>query len=39
MKDNSLNAERLAVLRAAIQDDIESGRYFGGVIAVARRCG
>jgi CubicO group peptidase (beta-lactamase class C family) len=36
MKDNSLNAERLAVLRAAIQDDIESGRYFGGVIAVAR---
>jgi CubicO group peptidase (beta-lactamase class C family) len=36
MKDNSLNAERLAVLRAAIQEDIDSGRYFGGVIAVAR---
>jgi CubicO group peptidase (beta-lactamase class C family) len=36
MKDNSLNAERLAVLRTAIQDDIDGGRYFGGVIAVAR---
>jgi CubicO group peptidase (beta-lactamase class C family) len=36
MNDNSLNLERLAILRTAIQDDIDRGRYFGGVIAVAR---
>jgi CubicO group peptidase (beta-lactamase class C family) len=36
MQDNSLDAARLAVLRTAIQDDIDGGRYYGGVIAVAR---
>jgi len=36
MNHKSLSSERLAVLRAAMEDDIAAGRYFGGVLTVAR---
>ena len=35
-KQNGLSADRLRHLKAVIEDDVKRGRYYGGVILVAR---
>jgi hypothetical protein len=35
-KRNGLDAKRLQHLKSVIEDDIKRGRYYGGVILVAR---